>query len=160
MGLASCYRDSDDFNRKAAAKICAYNARGPSEPFLNYADPMEDDTFVITFPEYHPYGPPACEDDVIDNLDRCSATCDYSPRKARRCLRKLNRALRDGSYEESELAVCDRVYSCEGTPRETSRACRISTQSCAVGGRGSPYALMGLLLAGVWGRRRRRGRPG
>jgi MYXO-CTERM domain-containing protein len=160
--LAGCYRDSDDFHTKVAAKMCSYNARGPDRPFLDYTEPVVDttsepsDPLDFSPPEYQPYSGPWCEDAVISNLERCDASCEYSPRKARRCLRKINRALRDGTYNDSELAVCDRVYSCGNVTSETSQSCRISTQSCAVGGEGSPVALTMLLLAGGWARRRRR----
>jgi len=150
--VGGCVRDPDDFNAKAAGHICAYNDENPDSPFLDRTTPSEDSPTVDVESPFAPYGGPTCERDVADNLDVCHATCDYSPRKGRRCLRKLDRAVRKGEYDEGSLAVCGRVYEC---PEDADRPpeCAISTRSCAVGGPASP-TLAALFFIGVWGRRR------
>lgn len=155
---AGCYRESDDFNVKVAAKMCAYNAQDPDRPFLDHTQPIVDEfdpNAVLAPLEYEPYGGAACEDAVIANLDQCSESCSYSARKARRCLRTINRALRSGNYNGGPHRVCDRVYTCENQTRETHDTCRITTESCSVGGRRSPVVVALLMLAGLWARRRR-----
>ena len=157
LATSACYRDSDDFNAKAAERMCRYNAGNPDNPFLDFTTPIDGTaTPADPFPDHEEYGGAFCEEDVIDNLDRCSANCDYSPRKARRCLRKLRRAVKDGSFEDSALSVCNRVYTCGEVSDTVQASCQITTENCSVGGRGSPWALMLLLVAGGWSRRRRR----
>lgn len=154
-GLAGCYRDSDDFNAKAAEHICRYNDGDPDEPFLDRTEPTEDNS-ATTDPQFQSYNGPYCEDAVEANLSSCSSHCDYSPRKARRCLRKLRRAVRRESYTESELAVCDRVYDCdEDVSSGVSAQCHITTQNCAVGENPPPPVLFALGFLGLWVRRRR-----
>ncbi len=146
-----CYRDSDDFNAKAARYMCEYNEQAPADPFLDRTDPLTERN-PGEQREFRPYGGPSCEQDVVDNLATCSASCDYSPRKARRCLRKLKRGLRSGTYNDSEYAVCERVYEC---PDEVGdQACAITTRGCAIGAPASP-ALATLFFVGLWVRRRR-----
>ncbi len=154
-GLCGCYRDADEFNAKAAGYVCEYNAGGPAEPFLDRTAPIEDPP-ATSDARFEAYGGPNCEGEVEDNLSSCSARCEYSPRKARRCLRKLKRALRRGSYNDSDRAVCDRVYECdEDTEVDISAQCHITTQNCAVGDQPPPPVLLALGFLGLWVRRRR-----
>ena len=151
--VSGCYRDSDDFNAKAADYICRYNDQDPDRPFLDHTPGLGDSLGV----DPEPYSGPYCEDAVASDLTSCADACEYSARKARRCLRKLRRGVRRESYNESALSVCERVYTCpDAASVETYRSCRITTRGCAVGGRsgGTPLAL--LLFAGLFFRRRRR----
>lgn len=150
LSLGGCYRDSDDFNEKAASYICRYNDKDPDEPFLDYTRTDEEG-------QPQPYEGPWCEDAVRDNLSTCAQTCDYTPRKARRCLRQLKRALRKGTYDQTLPTACDWVYDCPSdAPRSVEQRCLISNRSCSTGGGGLPlgFAMLGLL--GLWTRRRSR----
>lgn len=176
----ACYRDADKFNAKAAESICRYNAGNPDAPFLDHTAPINDpnddqpptDTvprakptrqttptesaLAGPMPPYEPYSGAYCEETVEANLTTCSDRCDYSPRKARRCLRKLNRGIRNDGYNTAAWDVCDRVYQCsEDTPRDVRAKCRITTQSCAVGGQAPPVVFFALGMLGLWVRRRR-----
>lgn len=144
-----CYRDSDDFNAKAASYMCRYNDRDPDSPFLDHTRTDENG-------DPPPYEGPWCEEAVTENLGQCSEQCDYSPRKARRCLRRLRRAVKKKSYDESLFAVCERVYECpDETEIEDYDACRITTESCSVSNAPLPVGFAVLALMGLWARRRR-----
>lgn len=153
-GLSGCYRDSDDFNAQAAEYICQYNDDDRSEPFLDRTEPLDDPQ--SSTPDYEAFNGPYCEAKVEENLASCSAECDYSPRKARRCLRKLKRGVRRDRYNDSNYAVCDRVYDCDADASgDVLSQCRITTQTCAVGEHPPPPAFLALACLGLWVRRRR-----
>ena len=162
LSLGGCYRDSDDFNAKAAESMCRYNDKVPSDPFLDRTMPIEEGEDASLEPAwrdlgFQPYSGPYCEDAVVSNLSMCAASCEYSPRKARRCLRKLRRGVEKDRLNDTSLSVCDRVYECSSeVPAETVDACRITTQTCSVGGQPPPPFLALLLAVGLSARRRRR----
>ncbi len=161
--VGGCYRDSDDFNAQAAESMCRYNDKIPPDPFLDRTMPIEDgDAASLEHGweglDFQPYSGPYCEDAVVSNLSTCAASCEYSARKARRCVRKLRRGVEKDRLNDTSLSVCDRVYECSSeVPAVTVDACRITTENCSVGAQNSPPPLLLLLFAaGVRARRRRR----
>ncbi|MEM6291063.1 MAG: hypothetical protein AAGA54_07350 [Myxococcota bacterium] len=163
LAAGGCVNEASEFNAEAAERVCAYNERDPERPFLDRTReiPTAPDPFDQTDPleglgenpDYEPYGGPTREADVVRNLDRCNTRCTFSPRKGRRCLRALRRALRRDEYKDRAFAVCERVYSCPGNVKEPE--CRITTfNGCAVGSRQAPVSLLLLALVGMLRRRR------
>ncbi len=160
---SGCYSDTDAFNSKAADYICAYNAQDPDEPFLDHTSPQQSCGFdedpdaeqdCQPSGEHRAFKGDECEVEVMTNLDACASECEYSPRKARRCLRVLRRSVWFNNYRESLDPVCDRVYTCdEDEPKPD--VCRITTSNCAVGGAPSPSIFL-LMVVGVGGWTRRR----
>ncbi len=161
VGLAAmsgCINEPDEFNEKAAELICDYNASDPPQPFLDRTRPLEglDDDDPDSFVPYGEGGGGSCENQVRTNLDACAAECTIDPRLARRCVRKLRRAVRRGQYSESAATVCERVYECgsvEGVSNVRDQCLITTSPGCSTGG-GAPSGLA-LLLLGLFVRRRR-----
>ena len=163
LTIAACVNEEDEFNAEAAERICAYNGNDPERPFLDRTREIETDPDPFNPQQpldgigepgaFAPYGGPDCEGDVERNLNACNARCTFNARKARRCLRVLNRSLRRGEYPERTFAVCERVYRCPDDVLEPE--CRITTSNgCTTDPGSAPTALMVLALIGLFRRRR------
>lgn len=151
LGLAvGCLRKEDNFVEQYATELC---------------DAVRDCGATLTLPggQALPVSS-ACEGVVEAHYLACGDRCEYQPRKARRCIRRLRRnsdcddatvSGAGGEQEDEEFIplVCDEVYTqCSGD----DDLCRAPT--CAVMGSGHREGLgwaLGLFALGLVGRRRR-----
>lgn len=141
-----CLFQEDEFVTEYAAEVCRLVRECGRELRL----PGESEPLPSTS---------ACEDRIEAHYASCTAGCDYIPRKARRCLRRL----RDnecnnpsGTVDDETIPiVCNDVFR-ECQDDEQAQMCR-APSGCSIGdprGSGSVLAL-GLLVLGLGARRRR-----
>lgn len=153
--VSGCYRNEDRYHERAAELVCDYNAKTPNNPIVDRTaalDPPVDLDGDGDAEEYAPYGGEFCQDDVIENLQTCSAECSYDNTMARRCVRRLRKAVRSGEFGAGVYDACNSVYACEEV--STMQRCNLTTDECSVvPDRPPSLALLSLFVLGLVRRR-------
>lgn len=152
-------QDPEDFNQQAAELVCRYNEECIHEPGDPVDDVLNDDAFQ--------YGDgPACEPDFLEAHEDCPIQCEYDRRQAVKCLRNLEKMIKNCDITENKMNPCQDVFNCHDSQDQglidrcgfevTSETCLCTTDASRTG----DFGLLAFFGAGLLGlrRRRRRGR--
>ena len=149
LTFSACkFREADDFNAEAAYHVCQFNRLcGPENSTSDLFEYAEGD---------------ACNEDFEMQHLECPERCDYSPRRARQCIRNLEKMVDSCDITARAMEPCQDVYDCRSSDDPTLiDACGFaySDGTClcnAKSDRAGPATLLLSLFGLLWLRRRER----